>query len=445
MNKINVIKLLKEAGVVGAGGAGFPSYFKYNADCEYLLINGAECEPLLYKDKELMKLYPEQIAESMDFLVNLTNAKKGIIGLKAKNEEAISKFKEIFAKYDGRLEYFILNDCYPAGDEVVLVYEVLNRVVPPGGLPLDVGAIVTNPETILNLLNKLKNNLNVTDTFITVAGAVKNPYTAEVPVGITFKEAIDFAGGVTVSNPVFIDGGPMMGFPKSDINSIITKTCAGFIVLDKDHPLAVKKFMSNSQLSTIGRSCCDQCTYCTEFCPRYLVGHPLMPHRAMRTLGLSKDSQDIESAWALLCVECGLCGLFSCPEDLLPNQVCAISKRNLAKKGVRFTKENREYVAHPIREYRGVPIPRLVQKLALTEYDVHPEFKKYTAKVNEVKIPLQQHIGVPATPIVKVGQRLKKGDVIGAIPEDKMGAFVHASISGAVNHISDEYVSIVDK
>jgi Na+-translocating ferredoxin:NAD+ oxidoreductase RnfC subunit len=442
MNKNNEIIKIKEAGVVGAGGAGFPSYFKYNANCEYLLINGAECEPLLYKDKDLMRLYSEQLAEGMNYLAELTNAKKAIIGLKAKNEDALKNFDSIFKKYKGKLEYFVLKDFYPAGDEVVLVYEILKRVVPPAGLPLDVGAIVTNPETILNVFNKIKNNQNVTETFITVAGAVKKPFTAKVPVGISFKEAIDFAGGVTVSDPVFIDGGPMMGFAVSDINNIITKTCAGFIVLDKSHPLALKKFMPDTQLSTIGRSCCDQCSYCTEFCPRYLLGHPLMPHRAMRTLGMSKDYKDIESQWALVCVECGLCGLFACPEDLLPNKVCTISKRNLAAKGIRFNKEDKEYKPHPIREARRVPISRLVKKLALEEYNVHPDFVDYNVKTKQVKIPLQQHIGVPCSPIVKKGEKVTKGQIIGTVDDSKMGAFIHSSINGKVKDITDKYILI---
>lgn len=442
MNKQDILKKIKEAGVVGAGGAGFPSYFKYNASAEYLLINGAECEPLLYKDKELMRLFPEEIAKGMETVANLVGAKKAIIGLKAKNKEAIKKFEEIFKRYNGLLEYFILDDFYPAGDEVVLVYEILKRVVPPGGLPLEVNTVVTNPETIINVNKKLTENKNVTDTFITIAGAVDNPITTKVPVGITFKEAIELAGGVTVEDPVFIDGGPMMGQPVEDINRIITKSCGGFIVLDRNHPLALKKFSTETKLAAIGKSCCDQCSYCTELCPRYILGYPLMPHRAMRSLGLSFDRQDIESWWALVCVECGLCGLFSCPENLLPNRVCSISKKNLASKGIKFVRDKKEYSPHPLREFRKVPISKLVKKLGLTEYEIHSEYIETNYHPEKVTIPLQQHIGTPTTAIVKLNQKVKKGEIIGTVPDDKLGAFVHSSIDGKVILIDNKNIVI---
>ncbi|HOK40164.1 MAG TPA: SLBB domain-containing protein [bacterium] len=437
-----IIKKIKEAGVVGCGGAGFPSYFKYNAKAEYLLINGAECEPLLYKDKELMKHFSKEIAEAMKFIGELVGAKKAIIGLKAKNKEAIENFNKIFKNYNNYLEYFILDDFYPAGDEVVLVYEILKRVVPPAGLPLEVGAVVTNPETIINAYNKIIKDENVTETYITVAGGVKRPITTKVPIGITFREAIKLAGGATVKDPVYIDGGPMMGQPVEDDQRIITKPCSGFIVLDRSHPFVQKKFSSEKRLTMIGRSCCDQCSYCTELCPRYLLGHPLMPHKSMRSLGLSFNTMSTQSRWALVCVECGLCGFYSCPEDLLPNRVCSISKRNLFIEGIKFTRTESEYKPHPMRDYRKVPISKLVKKLSLEEYNVHPEFIETNYKPEKVTIPLQQHIGVPATPIVKINQKVKKGEIIGIVPDDKLGAYIHSSIEGKVSEINEKNIII---
>jgi Na+-translocating ferredoxin:NAD+ oxidoreductase RnfC subunit len=413
-----------------------------NAKVDTVIVNGAECEPLLYKDKEIMRLYPEDMIKGVKIVMDITEAKQGIIALKAKNKEAIPKLEKICEKYNGiRVE--IIDDVYPAGDEVILVYEVTKRIVPPASIPLSVGCVVANSETFYNINKAINENNNVVYKYITLCGEVKKPITLKVPVGVTIKELLGFAGGVTVSDPVFIDGGPMMGNIIEDENTCVTKKSAGYIVLSKSHPLVNRKTQTEISVKKIGKSVCDQCSYCTEFCPRYLLGHEVRPHMVMRSLGLTGNNQELVSQWSLACVECKLCTIFSCPEMLYPGESCSIAKGNLAAKNIRLTpKPVNEYKPHPMRESRKLPTKRLVQKLGLTKYDVPAHLENIEYKPDSVKILLSQHIGVPCEPKVKINDLVKLGDLIASTSENKLGITLHASISGKITEITKEYISI---
>ena len=428
---MNIAELVKDAGVVGAGGAGFPTHVKLQAKVETVIANGAECEPLLYKDKEVMRLQPEAGVDGIAKVMEITGAKKGILALKKKNQEAILKFEQILKKTKN-IELFILGDFYPSGDEVILVVDTTGRNVPPTGLPLHVGCVVNNVETLMNLSFALNSNQPVIEKYVTICGAVKKPVTLKVPVGITLRELIELSGGLTEPDCVFLKGGAMMGTAIINLNDPITKTSAGYIALSKDHSLARRKTTSYHSLERIGKSACDQCSYCTEFCPRYLVGHPIQPHRVMRSLQFSGPTFENESNWALACIECGICGLYACPEDLSPHEICGHIKKELGIKGIRVQPPPTPVKSHPLQEYRRVPMSKLMHKLNLTTYDHPAHFENIHYQPKQVQLPLKQHTGVPAEPLVKVGQRVKKGDKIADIPTGKLGTPIHASISGKV-------------
>jgi Na+-translocating ferredoxin:NAD+ oxidoreductase RnfC subunit len=165
-------------------------------------------------------------------------------------------------------------DCYPAGDEFVLVYDVTGRVIPPGGLPRDVGCVVVNVETLVNI----GSDKPVTHKYLTVAGAVRTPVTLRVPVGLPIREVIDAAGGAAV--PMFraLMGGVMMARLAADLDEPVTKTTGGVVVLPSDHFLIRWHQQEWRQIERIAKSACDQCRFCTEMCPRYLLGHPIQPH-----------------------------------------------------------------------------------------------------------------------------------------------------------------------
>ena len=181
---MNLLEMVKEAGIVGAGGAGFPTHVKLSSKAEYILLNGAECEPLLRVDQQLMQLFPDEIIQGFEAAGKYIDADRAIIGVKDKHKEVISILKTRIEELglEKRVEVRSLKDVYPAGDEQVLVYELTGRVVPEAGIPIQVGCVVINAETALNIYKASKGE-SVTEKYITVAGDIPNRLTVKVPVG----------------------------------------------------------------------------------------------------------------------------------------------------------------------------------------------------------------------------------------------------------------------
>lgn len=433
-----IVEKIKEAGVVGAGGAGFPTHAKYSTTAEIVIANGAECEPLLYKDKELMMHYPEKVRQGMLLVAEAVGASRIILGIKAKNTEVIGQFRRLFG--GTKIEIFEMGDYYPAGDEYVTVYESTGRLIPYGGYPVDIGCVVSNVETLLNVaLADL--GVPVTETFITVTGAVKNPMTLKVPVGTSVQELLDLAGGPSVSGEICaLAGGAMMGTLMTNFDTPVLKTCSGFIFLPADHVLIRRRRQDMSEMKKIGQSACDQCTYCTEFCPRYLLGYDIEPHKVMRSLGFAGERDDYWGRFAVNCCECNLCSLFSCPEDLDPKQACVRSKTNIRLKNIPYTPPKRDLKAHPMQAHRKVSINRLTRKLGLVPYDRKALLVETAFAPSKVTIPLTQHIGAPAEATVAVGDTVTVGQKIGAIAEGSLGANVHASINGVVTQVDQNVI-----
>lgn len=425
------------AGVVGAGGAGFPTHVKASAKSEIVLANGAECEPLIHKDYEIMVHFADEINHGFELLLESTSALKGYFGIKAKNQKAI---EAISNSLNEKSELTKLGDFYPSGDEYELVYEATGRLIPPAGIPLDVDCVVNNVETLLNV-SKAKNNEPVTEKFICVAGAVKNPSSFFVPVGTSFDKVIKHIGETTVDDFGLFVGGVMMGELSFDLDDVITKTTAGLVVLPKEHYLIKRKSQPEQNWHRIGKSACDQCSYCTEFCPRYLLGYQVEPHQVMRSLGFTKTGASVWNQMAELCCSCGLCTLYACPEDLYPKEACDKAKVEMKNEGIKFIQQKPVKV-HPIKEGRRVPLKQLVRKLKLEDYDVEAPYNPNKLSVKKVQIPLLQHIGKPALSVVKKGEVVKAGEIIGRIQEDELGANVHASIDGKIKEVNENFILI---
>ena len=425
------------AGVVGAGGAGFPAHVKAKSKVEFVLANGAECEPLIHKDYELMLHFPNEILNGFDLLIESTSAKKGYFGIKEKNIKVISAISK---NLNGKSELTKLGDFYPSGDEFELVYAATGRLIPPAGIPLDIGCVVNNVETLYNI-SLAENGISVTKKFICVAGAVKKPSSFFVPVGTSFKDIIELVGGSKLNEFGIFVGGVMMGHLTFDLNEVVTKTTAGIIVLPKDHYLIKRKNQPEQNWHRIGKSACDQCSYCTEFCPRYLLGYQVEPHKVMRSLGFTKTGAAVWNEMAELCCSCGLCTLYACPEDLYPKEACDKAKFEMHEAGIKFIQQ-KEVKVHPIKEGRKVPLSQLIMKLKLQDYDVEAPFNSQKFSVKKVRIPLQQHIGKAAKTIVKKDELVEEGQMIGKIPDGELGANIHASISGKVKEVTTESISI---
>lgn len=423
---------IQQAGVVGAGGAGFPAHVKAASKVDVVIANGAECEPLIHKDYELMVRYPDRIVHGLRLLMESTGAKQGIIGVKEKNKAVIEVLSGTIK--DSNIKLFLLGDFYPSGDEYILVYEATKRLIPPQGIPLDVGVVVNNVETLYNISRSVE-DVPVIEKFITVAGAVKDPGSFVAPVGMSYRDAINSAGGVSVKDFGVFVGGIMMGKLEFNLELPITKTTAGLIVLPVNHTLVQRKSQPEPSMHRIGKSACDQCSYCTELCPRYVLGYDVQPHKVMRSLGFTTTGEDVWNQYAQLCCACGLCTLYACPESLFPKEVCDKAKHDLKEQGIKWSGKE-EVKPHPMYEGRRTPLKQLMKRLGVDAYDHLSTFCTEKRDPQRVELPLSQHIGSPAQPIVSVGDRVNCGQCIAEIPEGKLGARIHASIDGVVKSVN---------
>jgi len=429
---------LKQCGVVGAGGAGFPTYVKAQSRVEFVLANGAECEPLLHKDFELMRHYPKQVVSGMALMMEATHARQGKVGIKEKNGAAIEAIAPEAAARS--IELTLLGDFYPSGDEYELVYSATGRLIPAGGIPLQVGCVVNNVETLYNV-HWAAQDIPVTRKLVSVGGAVRQPKSFWVPVGTPFRDLIALCGGAAVADYGIFVSGLMMGALTFDQDEVVTKTTGGLILLPRDHYLVERKSRPRQARNRIGKSACDQCSYCTEFCPRYLLGYEVMPHKVMRSLGFTTSGADYWSQWGQLCCACGLCTLYACPEDLFPKEACDDAKQALRSAGIQF-QQARPVQVHPMKEFRRVPQAMLRRRLKVEQYEAETPFEDIDHKPEMVRIKLAQHVGKPAEPVVEVGQAVERGALIATVGEAELGANLHASIRGRVAAVTGRYIEI---
>ena len=433
---MNISEKIRHAGVVGAGGGGFPAHVKAGAQVEIVIANGAECEPLIHKDYEIMVRHPDTIVRGMLLLMESTGANKGIIGIKEKNKVAIDAISG--AIHDPRIAIHLLGDFYPSGDEYILVYESTGRLIPPQGLPLDIGVVVNNVETLHNIF-LASNDEAVTEKFVTVAGAVHHPASFVAPVGMSLADAVAHAGGASPREFAVFVGGVMMGKLEFNLDQPITKTTSGLVVLPMDHTLVQRKSRTEQSMHLIGKSACDQCSYCTELCPRYVLGYDVQPHKVMRSLGFTMTGEQIWNQYASLCCACGLCTLYACPEALYPKEACDKAKHDLKAEGIQWS-GRKEVIPHPMYEGRRTPLSQLIKRLGLEEYSHSSTFDQQPCRPGRVALPLSQHVGAPARPAVRVGETVARGACVGEIPDGTLGARVHASIDGIVTNVDGHIV-----
>ncbi len=427
---------VRDAGVVGAGGGGFPTHVKLTAEADTVIANGAECEPLLHKDAAVMEHQAAQMVRGIELAMDAVGAKDGVVGVKAKKKAAVEAVREAVSGSRVRLE--LLGDYYPAGDEYDLVYTVTGRLIPPAGIPLNVGVVVCNVETFVNVA-AADQGQPVTRKTVTLAGAVNQPQTVTVPIGMSFREAIEATGGFATANPVYMVGGLMMGLVSEDLDTPISKTATGVVVLPREHHVIERRLKPPEIQNQIGKSACDQCRYCTEYCPRFLLGYAVEPHQVMRSLAFTETGKEHWNDWAALCCACGLCTLYGCPEELYPKEACDQSKDEMRASGLKWT-GNMEVKVHPMRDGRRVPIKTLARRLHVEDYEAPAPLLPQALKTSHVTLPLKQHAGAPNEAIVNPGDEVKSGQPIGRVPEKALGAVVHAPFSGRVVSVGESVV-----
>ncbi len=430
---MTLVDQVRQAGVVGAGGGGFPTHVKLRAQAATVIANGAECEPLLHKDAVLMEREAAAVVAGMRLSMEAVGAKDGVVAIKAKKRGAVEAIQRACQGTPVRVA--LLGDYYPAGDEYDLVYTVTGRLIPPGGIPLQVGVVVSNVETLTNVA-AAAHGRPVTHKTLTLAGAVRQPATVRAPLGATFHDLILAHGGFATPDPVLCIGGLMMGETTENLDAPVTKTTTGVVVLPRQHHVIQRKLQPAPTQARIGKSACDQCRYCTEFCPRYLLGYAVEPHQVMRSLAFTATGAAHWNQWAALCCSCGLCTLLACPEELFPKEACDQAKAALRQAGLRWSGPT-TVKPHPLRDGRHVPIATLLKKLALTSYDHPAPWRPTDWRPPRLTLPLKQSAGIPARPCVTAGDRVVADQLLADVPHEALGVPLHAPMAARVVAVTD--------
>ena len=436
--ELNKLKdLLREAGVVGAGGAGFPSYAKISDKADTIILNCAECEPLLKVHRQVLEEYTVEILSAFSDLVKTVGAERGIIAIKSHYKSTLLALKSEIGDYPS-LSIHTLDAVYPAGDEIILIKEVTGKIVDPGKLPISVGVTVCNVESMLNVYRAVRGT-PVTHKYVTVAGEVAHPATLRVPIGTKVSELLKAVGGITVDEAAYICGGPMMGKVINE-NDVITKTSNAIIVLPADHNVIMNKNRNAAINLRRTMSVCCQCRSCTDLCSRRVLGYPVQPHLVMRVLSNGGKGNVDALDGSLFCSGCGLCETYSCPQGLSPRAMIAELK-NMSR--ARGHKPPDNIKPDPVKdaEFKKVSVERLTMRLGLKKYDVPAPISE-DFEVKTVKILTSQHLGAPAVPCIKEGDTVKVGDVIALAADGALSVNIHASIDGKVIAVTPKYIKI---
>ena len=298
LSKEQIIEKVKEAGVVGMGGAGFPTHVKLSPKepdkIEFIIANCAECEPYLTADYRRMLENPEELIGGMKIVLRLFDHAKGILGVEDNKPDCIQKLKEL-TKDEERIEVMPLKTKYPQGGERQLIYATTGRAINSKMLPADAGCIVDNVETLVAINRAVKEEKPVMDRIFTVTGdAVANPGNFEYCIGMSYAEILEEAGGFKEDPEKMISGGPMMGFAVFSLEIPTTKTSSSLLCFKKDD-------VSASEVTA-----CINCGRCVSVCPEQIV-----PSRLAK-MSQFHDSESFEKWNGMECIECGSCS-YICP------------------------------------------------------------------------------------------------------------------------------------
>ncbi len=296
-SKEDFIEALKRSGIVGLGGAGFPTYVKYNVPegkVDTLVINGAECEPYITSDTYTMTDRADDMETAIKAIIKYIGVKRVVIGIENNKKEAIAKMRELASEIEG-MEVKVLPALYPQGGEKVLVFHTVGKVIPAGKLPADVGCIVSNCTTVAAIGKYLSNGMPLVEKCITVdGGAVKESANIIAPIGAAFEDVINAAGGFKCEPAKILSGGPMMGISVPDVKYPVLKNTNAIIAMDEKE---AKPPVETS---------CISCGACVNHCPLRL--DPAVFAKAYQ----HGDTDTLRKMRVDICMECGCCS-YICP------------------------------------------------------------------------------------------------------------------------------------
>lgn len=435
-------KLIYDAGIVGAGGAGFPTHRKLSEKTETIVVNAAECEPLMMVDHHIFQKHLHLVVETLNLLLDTMDAKEAIIGIKKKNRHLLDE--KVVEQMEGtRISVKEIPDIYPAGDEVVLTYETTGKIIPEGGIPLDVGVMVCNTETLFNIWKLFNEDTPVVEKYVTIGGDTDRDVTVKVPVGMKISELMEACGYTNLEGKRIINGGPMMGKLVDIENDVVTKTTKGLLIFPEEHEVIQKRLRPMSLTLKRASAACCLCHMCSDMCPRHLMGYDINVHKILRAASHSEVLDSESFLQASLCCGCGVCSVMACQQMLDPQAIAMEVKGELAKQGYRRKNGRVIEKVSENREGRLISSKILAERLGLRRFmgkTVKRDMRTFDPK--KVYIPTRQHVGAPAVPTVKVGDTVARGDMIAQTPPNMLGTTMHASISGRVTEVSAERIVI---
>jgi Na+-translocating ferredoxin:NAD+ oxidoreductase RnfC subunit len=436
VSKDEIVAKIFSAGVVGAGGAGFPTHIKAKATADVVIANACECEPLIRSDNYALSECADEVLDGLLIMMLAVGAARGYVALREGMSEALAVIEKKARAVSG-VEVATVANTYPAGDEHILVYETTGRAIPQGGIPPDVGVVVSNVNTLINVKRALA-GVPVTTRLVSVCGDVAHPSVVEVPVGVTVGDLLRLTGNDSdLERKGVLLSGVMMGEFCGDLSRPLDKRMGAVVVLPRDNQVIVRKSLPVETIVRRGASVCCQCTLCTELCPRHLMGHAITPHRIMRAICWDRSFVP-DLSGALFCSGCGLCGVYVCPMLLSPDRISFMVRAEMAGRRVKAEREATTRV-EPLRAHRLVPHDRIVERTGLRPYE-HALGFGGRVEPERVAIPLGQHFGAAARPVVKVGEQVTRGQLVGDVGQDEIGARVHASIDGVVASVNHNVV-----
>ena len=440
MSKLELKSILQKNGVVGAGGAGFPSFGKLTDSAAFLIVNAVECEPLMYTDLTLCGEKLDDIVLGMRAVMEFANIPEGLLCIK--DYRALHLGLEDGQELATGVHVKHVPDVYPMGDEINLIYTATGRLVQPGHLPISQGIIVYNAETIYNIGLAVHQDRPVVEKWLTVGGNVPEVLCVRVPVGMKIAELFKKLNVTVPEHHVVIDGGPSMGEIINLRTAVVTKTTKALLVLPDDIPAVTSKLRTANENLRMAASTCCQCSRCTDMCPRHLLGFPLEPHKMIRgTLSTAQITPELVLN-ATLCCGCGVCGTFACCQDISPMQVIKEFKSILSKHGVRYMADPDDlFEVSPDRAYRMLSSSKWKDMLGVTRFDRYPTYIETPVDARRVEIKMSQHIGSPSVPIVAVGDTVTVGQMIAAAGNG-LSVPQYASIAGKITRVDDQKIVI---
>lgn len=435
-------KIVYDAGIVGAGGAGFPTHRKFSDKVKQIVVNAAECEPLMMVDHHILEHHLQPLVDTLNILIDAMGADEAIIGIKGKNMHLLDE--KIVASLSGtRVKIKEIPDIYPAGDEVVLTYETTGKIIPEGAIPVMVGVMVINVETVYNIYCAVTKGEKVTEKYITIGGDTKEDITVKAPVGMKIKDLLAVCGYDKLDGKAVINGGPMMGKLVDLETDVVTKTTKGLLIFPVTHSIIQRKKMPVSMTLKRASAACCNCTMCSDMCPRNLLGYNINVHKTVRAASHSEVTDAESFLQASLCCGCGVCTVIGCQQMLDPQKISMEVKGSLAKNGLRRQNNIAPEKVRDERASRLVSSSVLIDRLGIRKYvKSHVERRYAEFNPTEVYIELKQHVGKPSEATVKVGDAVKKGDVVARTAYEDLGTTMHASIDGTVKAITDRFVII---